>query len=58
MLKQKKRRNLMGDGEKWALRVHFDRGVKLEFHGTNITSESGLLLYRALDEVLGLNAVR
>ncbi len=48
----------MGDGGKRALRVHFDRGVKLEFHGANFTSEGGLPLYRELDEVLGLNAAR
>ena len=47
----------MGDGKKRALRVQFDRRLKLEFHGAKITSDSGLLLYRELDEVLGLSGL-
>ena len=48
----------MGDGRKRALRVQFDRRLKLEFHGAKITSDGGLLLYRELDEVLGLSSLR
>jgi hypothetical protein len=44
----------MGDSRKGELRVEFDRQVKLEFHGAKISSDGGLLLYRELDEVLGL----
>ena len=44
----------MGEGCKDALRLNFDRKLKLEFHGTKVTSDSGLLAYRELDEVLGL----
>ena len=31
----------MGEARKDALRLNFDRKVKLEFHGTKVTSDAG-----------------
>ncbi len=47
----------MGESKQGPLRVGFDRRLKLEFHGSQISSDAGLLSYRELDNALGLSAL-
>ena len=44
----------MGEKTREVLKLQFDNRLRLEFHGTRITSDAGLLACRGLDEVLGL----
>ena len=44
----------MGEAKKGALKIRFDRRLRLDFHGARITSDAGLLACRELDDALGL----
>src|SRR3954471_12201124 len=46
-----------GEAQGVDLRLAFDRRLKLEFHGTKVTSDGGLLACRELDDALGLSEV-
>ena len=50
------RENSIGEACKDALKLDFDRRLKLEFHGTKVTSDAGLRAYGELDETLGLTS--
>jgi hypothetical protein len=47
--------DVKGESNSASLRVGFDRRLKLQFHGTKLSSDGGLLLFRELDDALGLS---
>ena len=47
----------MGEARRDALIINFNRKLKPEFQGVNITSDAGLLAYRELDEVPELTSM-
>ena len=45
-----------GESKSEALRLNFDRRLMLQFRGSTITSDGGLLAYRELEDTFSLQS--